>query len=98
MLMGAGGGMVTAQIPVTPEDNSLVCRLNAHTPTPDQMHTAAGVYECVCMNITGCLTAAKMFVVRQVWVCASVGFVERRFFFFFFENDIVGTQFVNVGI
>lgn len=45
--MGAGGGMVTAQIPVTPEDNSLVCRLNAHTPTPDQMHTAAGVYECV---------------------------------------------------
>ena len=45
--MGAGGGMVTAQIPVTPEDNSLVCRLNAHTPTPDQMHTAAVVYECV---------------------------------------------------
>lgn len=54
MLMGAGGGIVTTQIPVTPENNSLVCRLNTH---PDQMHIAAGVYMSV--NINECLTTVR---------------------------------------
>lgn len=57
--MGAGGGIATTQIPVTPEDNSLVCRLNTHAH-PDQMHIAAGVCVFMCVNITECLSNVRL--------------------------------------
>lgn len=40
MLMAARGGIVTTQIPVTPEDNSLVFRLNI-------IHTLTKQLQCV---------------------------------------------------
>lgn len=43
--MGAAGGRVTTQIPVTLEDNSFMCRLNRHA-LPDLMHI------CTCVDIT----------------------------------------------
>lgn len=57
MLIGAGGGKVTTQIPVTLEDHSLMCRLNRRVP-PDLTYIAAGAY-CVYVNISVCLTAAR---------------------------------------